>query len=835
MRAVLRGILLLACGCSGLEFSLILDQDAPGHKQNEAAVHALQKGDAEKALQTLHKAVKRHSNAALQNSVGVALMYLAKSRQTFSKDKLQEAALHAFNQTVLLAGGSLGGKGGKGRKMQAAKGSDLEVALANQQLASRYLEASRLNRLGIQLDLQNRWEEAAVVLREAQKAAPGYDPLITSNLGTVIYKNATHRSSGWAEAAPLYERARELVERAHQDLPGNPAVMKSLKEVQRLQSSLDAWRENAGLRELPVPKELLQAVAVRGTVVCTWSGGGSKFSKMALNLRASIRLNAPHWERAFVVLSLDNETLSFLQSQGITSWLYETLDIYMTRWRLLAGLLAEGFDVLLMDTDVVFLGDPFQHFFFDADLEVMTDHLFPERDLWDEKWRDEEHINTGFMFARSSKPSLQLVRGFIDAHHSPWDSEGPSLGGGFDLFDQRIFARFVRKQIQAGRCYSLLENITYGLRLRASSPNPSVRIHSPEVIAHGASFFWLRSHRVRGLQVPPVAHANFGRNKLYFMRDRRVWFVDNLTERFSEPLHKDEYFPAAVLPAELFRGESNPFIGGSSSRPRFFRYSQTGAASSSCSARGVGLGLACQFLELTAALEVAVALGRRLILPNAFNCTWSPMWKPYGMMKTFHHENEDCTFDFFADAEGFIKRFGHLLVEASFAKTDSYSHLSKSASPVMELQVSEDEPLPLAELRHRLDERVGDVLEVTSDVLELRDHFRASFGTWLGRALFPCQWIEFEAWFYARRPDQPAAVGSRHCGVRGLDCCAVYHGWAEKLEYFTGVAWDLPCDCGVGAALGCFSRSGGECAPEDHEDAVDIGFAQMFHPRLEEL
>eukprot|EP00439_Symbiodinium_sp_Y106_P057720 s2142_g8.t1 len=446
-----------------------------------------------------------------------------------------------------------------------------------------------------------------------------------------------------------------------------------------------------------------------------------------------------------------------------------------------------------------------------------------------------EHINTGFMFARSSKPSLQLVRGFIDAHHSPWDSEGPSLGGGFDLFDQRIFARFVRKQIQAGRCYSLLENITYGLRLRASSPNPSVRIHSPEVIAHGASFFWLRSHRVRGLQVPPVAHANFGRNKLYFMRDRRVWFVDNLTERFSEPLHKDEYFPAAVLPAELFRGESNPFIGGSSSRPRFFRYSQTGAASSSCSARGVGLGLACQFLELTAALEVAVALGRRLILPNAFNCTWSPMWKPYGMMKTFHHENEDCTFDFFADAEGFIKRFGHLLVEASFAKTDSYSHLSKSASPVMELQVSEDEPLPLAELRHRLDERVGDVLEVTSDVLELRDHFRASFGTWLGRALFPCQWIEFEAWFYARRPDQPAAVGSRHCGVRGLDCCAVYHGWAEKLEYFTGVAWDLPCDCGVGAALGCFSRSGGECAPEDHEDAVDIGFAQMFHPRLEEL
>ena len=250
----------------------------------------------------------------------------------------------------------------------------------------------------------------------------------------------------------------------------------------------------------------------------------------------------------------------------------------------------------------------------------------------------------------------------LGEHHLRTEAAQPKKSTA-DLTPPSFLLNVLEGEVGTG---ALNSNHALHCRLRASSPNPSVRIHSPEVIAHGASFFWLRSHRVRGLQVPPVAHANFGRNKLYFMRDRRVWFVDNLTERFSEPLHKDEYFPAAVLPAELFRGESNPFIGGSSSRPRFFRYSQTGAASSSCSARGVGLGLACQFLELTAALEVAVALGRRLILPNAFNCTWSPMWKPYGMMKTFHHENEDCTFDFFADAEGFIKRFGHLLVEASF-------------------------------------------------------------------------------------------------------------------------------------------------------------------------
>ena len=74
-------------------------------------------------------------------------------------------------------------------------------------------------------------------------------------------------------------------------------LSRSMHEVQRLQSSLDAWRENAGLRELfgsqlirllslasvsassscfrptvctrPVPKELLQAVAVRGTVAAS--------------------------------------------------------------------------------------------------------------------------------------------------------------------------------------------------------------------------------------------------------------------------------------------------------------------------------------------------------------------------------------------------------------------------------------------------------------------------------------------------------------------------------------------------------------------------------------
>eukprot|EP00434_Breviolum_minutum_P002847 symbB.v1.2.002503.t1/scaffold132.1/size310437/14 len=135
---------------------------------------------------------------------------------------------------------------------------------------------------------------------------------------------------------------------------------------------------------------LRKVAGERQTLVCTWSGGGQRFGTMALNLFASIQQNAPHWASAFVVLSLDVETETFLRSKGVTTWLYATVDIFMTRWRLLAGLLALQLNVLLLDTDVVFLSDPFPHFFHDADLEVMTDHFFPERDLWDDRWRDEE-------------------------------------------------------------------------------------------------------------------------------------------------------------------------------------------------------------------------------------------------------------------------------------------------------------------------------------------------------------------------------------------------------------------------------------------------------------
>ncbi|CAJ1368259.1 unnamed protein product, partial [Effrenium voratum] len=207
--------------------------------------------------------------------------------------------------------------------------------------------------------------------------------------------------------------------------------------------------------------------------------------------------------------------------------------------------------------------------------------------------------------------TVPRVQRFIQAHHSPWAAEGPpGLGGGFDLFDQRIFGRFVRRQIEAGRCFSLMENLTYGSSLDGAKF--TVRVLHPEVVAHGAAFFWLRWSRLRGLERPPIAHANFGRHKVYFLRDRNVWF-EPFSARLLEPPSTDEYFPAAVLPEE-FRSNAT---GG------FVRYRHR---AEDCAGWGVE-GVGCQFLVLASGLELAAALQRRLVLPEDWDCRLLPMWE----------------------------------------------------------------------------------------------------------------------------------------------------------------------------------------------------------------
>ncbi|CAK9106521.1 unnamed protein product [Durusdinium trenchii] len=394
---------------------------------------------------------------------------------------------------------------------------------------------------------------------------------------------------------------------------------------------------------------------------------------------------------------------------------------------------------------------------------VMTDHLFPERDLWDPRWRDEEHVNTGFMFARASHRSLQLVHDFIRAHHSPWDAQ--TLGGGiFDLFDQRIFSSFLRRRLESGECVSHMENLTYGSRWRSPSgqsgewsENPSIRVLHPDVIAHGGSFFWLRSWRRRHLEAPPVAHANFGRNKQYFLRDRGLWFIENLTERFREPVQYDEYYPPALLPEEQ---DETIRVDDENDTWRFLLYEPRGT--STCSTWNLD-PLACQFLDLAAALEVAVLLKRRLVLPDAFDCSLLPMWDAYGMSSTFQTPHEGCTFDYFADAEGFTKRFGHLLVEAGLKKSPDFLRLQKASAHLG--RASDCQDLPLARAFGPA------VLEVLDNVVTLRDHLRQLDGRGLDRHLFPCRWVEMDTESYARRAGdapRPRLLRARSGLLRGV-------------------------------------------------------------------
>ena len=47
------------------------------------------------------------------------------------------------------------------------------------------------------------------------------------------------------------------------------------------------------------------------------------------------------------------------------------------------------------------------------------------------------------------------------------------------------------------------------------------------------------------------------------------------------------------------------------------------------------------------------------------------------------------------------------------------------------------------------------------------------------------------------------------CVVKGFVCCVVLHAYAEKLEFVSGIRWDLPCDCGLSHCATCCS--GGRC------------------------
>lgn len=102
------------------------------------------------------------------------------------------------------------------------------------------------------------------------------------------------------------------------------------------------------------------------------------------------------------------------------------------------------------------------------------------------------------------------------------------------------------------------------------------------------------------------------------------------------------------------------------------------------------------------------------------------------------------------------------------------------------------------------------VLRITDDVRDLRDGLRSGqFGLRMNRErVFSCAYQEPLIGAMACL-DEPyveefgvdamcdAQKFKHGCGPVGICCCWPFWGWGEKLQYFTGVPWDLPCNCGL--------------------------------------
>ena len=113
------------------------------------------------------------------------------------------------------------------------------------------------------------------------------------------------------------------------------------------------------------------------------------------------------------------------------------------------------------------------------------------------------------------------------------------------------------------------------------------------------------------------------------------------------------------------------------------------------------------------------------------------------------------------------------------------------------------------------------VLHINEDIKELRDGLRSgSFGLRMNAEyVFSCSYQEPLIGAMACL-DEPyveefgaeamceAQSFTRGCGPVGICCCWPFWGWGEKLQYFTGVRWDLPCNCGV-SVCEKFSRGQG--------------------------
>jgi len=542
---------------------------------------------------------------------------------------------------------------------------------------------------------------------------------------------------------------------------------------------------------LPLSQELFRKVAgSEELVIVSWTTGapadpnekGSR-TAIAVNLALSIRKHAPELEQHFAYISMDAVAHKVMEEYGFNSALCEAGicrskdlkdDIWKMRWYLMLTITSFQLKVLVVDADIVFLGNPLQEFRGDADMEVMTDHFFPEKHLWEPWVRVEDHINTGFVLVKPTQPIRFLIADFLDEN---WQSE--QGGTRRDGMDQRVFNHFIVRRMSADipLVIGRYGQKTFGREQSVVPAWPwrqvSIRILDPARIAHGMNFFWRRAHLLDAEvgPLPPVAHVNGADPKDYFLRDRQVWFVDDWQDRFN-------------------------------SSTRFLTYVHPG-----------GQSLEGDFSTLAAAVEVAKLMGRRLVLPATMNCRNSPAYRVWNLDVTIQRESDsgNCTFDYFSWAKNLLDAYVGFVVESGVRHLPEFLQLMEDSSGDLP-KISAWPRVPFirsdASWLETLTE--ASVVHVSEDISKVRNALR--------KALRKEEWDSFDCIFqqfphqvnvcrddrYVGRFGKGAQCdpepGQASCGFQGFTCCMSFWGHSEKLEIFTGARWDLPCNCGLGDA-----------------------------------
>lgn len=540
---------------------------------------------------------------------------------------------------------------------------------------------------------------------------------------------------------------------------------------------------------LDLPKDYFTRLAGKDKLaIVSWTTGvpsqGEKGSRswIALNLALSIRKNTPDLERHFAYVALDSNAHQVLGQYGFNSVLCEAStcrttdlkdDIWKFRWYLMRTLTGFGISALVVDGDIVFLGNPLRELWHDSDMEVMTDHFFPERHLWEPWVRVEDHINTGFVLVRPTAAVRALISDFMEAN---WEYEHGGVMR--DAMDQRVFNHFIVQRMSADvpTVFGRYENLTFGRRQQIVPPSGfrqvAIRILNPARIAHGMNFFWRRAHLLQGDgSLPAVAHVNGADPKEYFLRDRQVWFIEDWHERFGD-------------------------------KPRLLLYSHP-----------PGLDLRGDFTHFAAAVEIARLLGRRVVLPATMNCRNSPAYYAWGLNVTLQREWDagNCTFDYFSWAKHLLDIHGDYVVESSIRHHEFFRHLTSESIYTLSSVVTQPSSttLPVSATTDLVGSSAA-VLEVTESILAVRDALRSGLGRNEWDSL-KCIFQQFPHQVSVCRDDRYISrfgkgaqcdpyPGQAACGLDGFTCCMAFWGFSEKLEIFTGARWDLPCNCGLGAS-----------------------------------